>query len=154
MRILLAIVVSLVALPALAADLNTRPYREFALPLHGNWCGPAYGGGPAIDGLDAACRRHDLCIQRAGEYFNCGCDLALMNELRYRRWPSEQLYDKARGVYEAIALLPCRDPDGQAEKLDMFTNDRLGALLSGREPPFATVGRFLKMLSEGQRQNH
>jgi len=148
MRILVAVLISLLALPALSDDQNRWTYRDLAVPIHGNWCGPGYGGGPALDPVDAVCRRHDRCIRRAG-YLDCDCDLALLNDLRHRSWPSEYLYDKARGVYEAIALFPCRDLEGQAEKLEMFANDRIGALLSGREPPFATIGRFLRMLSEG-----
>ena len=140
MRFVLALLCAMSATPAAAVDLS--------LAVHGNWCGPGHGGGPALDVLDAACRRHDLCVRRSGVYFNCDCDLAFMDELRHRAWPLE-LYQRARGVYEAIALTPCRDPEGQAQKLDWMMNDRLGALRSGREPLFSPLGRFLKMLSEG-----
>ena len=34
------------------------PFRG-RLRLHGNWCGPGHGGGPCVDALDCACRRHD-----------------------------------------------------------------------------------------------
>lgn len=138
----IALVLALFGTPAAAGNVG--------LAVHGNWCGPGHGGGPALDVLDAACRRHDLCVGRAGAYFDCDCDLAFMTELRHLRWPSEALYQKGRSVYEAIALTPCSNAEGQAKKLEWVANDRFGALLSGREPPFSSIGRFLRMLSEGK----
>ncbi len=142
MRAVLALLFTLAATPAAAGELSWAVY--------GNWCGPGHGSGPAIDGLDAACRRHDLCVRRTGIRYNCDCDLAFMDELRRRSWPSEEMYQHARAIYEGIALVPCRDPDGQATKLDWMMNDRLGALASGREPPFSSLGRFLKLLGESE----
>lgn len=130
-----------VTLPAPAA-------AQLVIPVHGNWCGPGYGGGPALDPLDAACLRHDLCIRAAGGPFNCACDLTFMDELRRSAWPNPVLADRARGVYEAITLIPCSDPAGQALKMEWAARDWMGAVLSGREPPTASMGRFMQMMGE------
>lgn len=47
--------------------------RAIAFPVYGNWCGPGYGSGIAIDNLDAACRSHDYCY-RDYYYHKCKCD--------------------------------------------------------------------------------
>lgn len=52
-----------------------------SLPVYGNWCGPAHGGGICIDSIDCACKTHDLCYDRYG-YFNCQCDNDLITSLR------------------------------------------------------------------------
>lgn len=122
---------------------------QFALPVHGNWCGPGHGAGPALDPLDAACLRHDLCIRAAGGPFNCGCDLVFMDELRRFPWPNPLIRDRARGVYEAITMIPCSDPAGQATKMDWAARDWLGAVLSGREAPSASLSRFFALMREG-----
>ena len=121
---------------------------QLVIPVHGNWCGPGYGGGPALDPLDAACLRHDLCLRAAGGPFNCACDLTFMDELRRSAWPNPVLSDRARGVYEAITLIPCSDPAGQALKMEWAARDWMSAVLSGREPPTATMGRFMQMMGE------
>jgi len=36
-------------------------------PIHGNWCGPGHGGGPCVDVIDRACRRHDLAYEHADD---------------------------------------------------------------------------------------
>ena len=53
---------------------------KLPLPVWGNWCGPGYGGGPAVDLLDRACRAHDKCYARKG-YFNCSCDRSLIGAI-------------------------------------------------------------------------
>lgn len=121
---------------------------QLALPVHGNWCGPGHGAGPALDLLDAACLRHDLCIQAAGAPFNCACDLAFMDELRRGPWANPVLLGRARGVYEAITLIPCADPAGQAMKMEWAARDWMAAVLSGREAPTASVERFMRMMNE------
>lgn len=121
---------------------------QVALPVHGNWCGPGHGAGPALDLLDAACLRHDLCIAVAGAPFDCACDLTLMDELRRGVWPNPVLQQRARGVYEAITLIPCRDPAGQALKMEWAARDWMDAVMSGRELPSASFGRFMGMLAE------
>jgi hypothetical protein len=49
-----------------------------AIPVYGSWCGPNYGSGTPIDGLDDCCRQHDLCYDSTGAgYFSrktCSCD--------------------------------------------------------------------------------
>lgn len=116
----------------------------FALAVHGNWCGPGALSGPVTDVLDAACKRHDLCARREG-MFNCGCDLAFMRELRETRWP-KPLYRKARAIYEAIAMIPCHDAEGQRTKMDWMLNDWRGAVARGREPADARLERFFWLL--------
>lgn len=122
---------------------------QLALPVHGNWCGPGHGAGPALDPLDAACLRHDLCIRAAGGPFNCACDLTFMDELRRFPWPNPVLQQRARGIYEAITMIPCNDPGGQALKMEWAARDWLGAVFSGRERPTAMLGRFMRMMGEG-----
>lgn len=34
---------------------------QLSIPVYGNWCGPNFGKGEPVDGLDACCRKHDLC---------------------------------------------------------------------------------------------
>lgn len=138
----------LILLFTVAATLPVPATAQLVIPLHGNWCGPGYGAGPALDPLDAACLRHDLCIRAAGGPFNCACDLTFMDELRRSAWPNPVLADRARGVYEAITLIPCSDPAGQAMKMEWAARDWMGAVMSGREPPTASMGRFMKLMGE------
>ena len=117
-----------------------------ALPVHGNWCGPKHGGGAVLDPLDAACRRHDICI-KATRIFDCGCDLQFMDELRRRSWPSQALYRKGRAVYEAIALVPCVGTAAQqATKLAWLRQDTAGAVARGREAPGAAFDRVMRLI--------
>jgi len=130
-------------LAATAAQAGT------AYPVHGNWCGPKHAGGSALDPLDAACRRHDLCTYSTRDY-DCGCDLLFMDELRRRSWPSQALYHKARAIYEAIALVPCAGtPEQKATKLAWLRNDTAGAVARGRETPGAALARLLRLLGTG-----
>lgn len=142
MRRILTLLVFLTSLAGPAA-------AQLVFPLHGNWCGPGHGAGPALDRLDAACLRHDLCIRAAGAPFNCACDLTFMDELRRGPWPNPGLYQRARGVYEAITLIPCSDPAGQALKMEWARQDWIAAVRSGRERPTATFERFWSMMNEG-----
>jgi len=120
-----------------------------AYPVHGNWCGPKHAGGPVRDPLDAACRRHDLCTYSTRNY-DCGCDLLFMDELRRRSWPSQALYEKARAVYEAIALVPCvGTAEQKATKRAWLRNDTAGAVARGREAPGAAFARVLRLLGTG-----
>lgn len=120
-----------------------------AYPVHGNWCGPKHTGGAVLDGLDAACRRHDICTANTRNY-DCGCDLAFMDELRRRPWPTQALYRTARAVYEAIALVPCvGTPEQQATKLAWLRQDTAGAVARGREAPGAAFERVMRLLGAG-----
>ncbi len=122
--------------------------QGLAIPVHGNWCGPNHGAGPALDLLDAACLRHDLCTVQAGR-FDCGCDLAFMEELRNRAWPNPGLATKARAIYEVIAMAPCNGPGGQGTKLGMAASDWLAGVVNGREAPWAIFDRLGALASEG-----
>jgi len=118
-----------------------------AIPVHGNWCGPGQSGNgstwsaPPTDALDAACLRHDICTARAG-YGDCGCDIALMTELRATPWPNPGLQSKARAVYDAIAVSPCRSPGGQAVKMRMGYEDWRRDVASGRAAPLDFLRRW------------
>ncbi len=63
--------------------LPTSEAQAFkCLPLYGNWCGPGHPSGlalPPVDGFDAACMRHDYCIDGPGP--EAQCDRALVDEL-------------------------------------------------------------------------
>jgi hypothetical protein len=137
----LAIVLALMLVAPAAA-------QGLALPVHGNWCGPNHGAGPILDALDDACFRHDFCAVQNGP-FDCGCDLAFMSELRTRPWPSSAMAAKARAVYEAIALTPCRDPALQREKMSRAATDWAFGVASGREPPWAILDRLGALMAEG-----
>ena len=137
------------AVLALASTLAAPAAAQVGIPVHGNWCGPGHGAGPALDPLDAACLRHDLCVATAGGPFNCACDLAFMDELRRIPWPNPVLQSRARGVYEAITMIPCSSPAGQARKIEWAARDWMNAVMSGRELPSATFTRFLRMFGEG-----
>jgi hypothetical protein len=137
---LLTLLALILAAPAAAQGL--------AIPVHGNWCGPNHGAGPILDALDDACMRHDHCAAQQG-LFDCGCDLAFMDELRSRPWPSPALGAKARAVFEAIALTPCTDPDGQSTKMNIIASDWAAAVAAGREPPWAILDRLGALVAEG-----
>ncbi|HEV2742239.1 MAG TPA: hypothetical protein VGV91_03695 [Rubrobacter sp.] len=51
--------------------------RQLSLPVYGNYCGLGHGdptgNTPPIDAVDAACREHDLCYARLGD-FDGRCD--------------------------------------------------------------------------------
>ncbi|RSL35076.1 phospholipase [Salibacterium salarium] len=45
-----------------------------------NWCGPGCSGPrPPINAVDAACKAHDECYRKFGNY--CGCDQAFIKQL-------------------------------------------------------------------------
>jgi len=140
----------LIALAFLTTAATSIPAaaQGIALPVHGNWCGPNHGGGPALDLLDAACLRHDLCTIQAGR-FDCGCDLAFMYELRHQPWPNAWLATKARGVFEAIAMTPCTGPGGQASKMSLAASDWMRDVTNGREAPWAFLDRLGVLATEG-----
>ncbi|HGG05740.1 MAG TPA: hypothetical protein ENK28_09805 [Aliiroseovarius sp.] len=135
MKLIAAFVLSLLATPLMAQSI----------PVHGNWCGIGHSGGPfaapPTDPLDAACMRHDICTGQQGR-FSCGCDIGFMQELRNTPWPNPGIQAKARAIYDSIAVIPCRNPDGQAVKMDMFMGDWSREVLSGREAPWEVLRRW------------
>jgi hypothetical protein len=48
--------------------------------IYGNYCGPGNRGGDPIDGLDAACMKHDKCYFANGRN-NCDCDKDLLIDI-------------------------------------------------------------------------
>ena len=120
-----------------------------AYPVHGNWRGPKPAGGAVLDLLDAARRRHDTCTENTRNH-DCGCDLAFRNDLRCRPWRAQALDRKARGAYEAIALVACvGSPEQKATKLAWLRNDHAGAVGRGREAADAGFARAMRLLGTG-----
>lgn len=68
-------------------------------PVWGNWCGPGYGGGAAIDTLDSICRTHDRCYGSRG-YFACSCDRAIVSDIRAN---AHRMGSKERAVAAAVS---------------------------------------------------
>lgn len=137
-------VLFLLALPLGAA-------AQMSIPVYGNWCGPEYPANPAtagapVDALDAACMRHDYCTAVQGR-FDCGCDLSFMSELRSTQWPNPRAQSDARGIYDAIAVIPCTDPLGTAQKQSLFMQDMLADTLNGNAAPMDVMERWRRMLA-------
>ena len=142
----------------LAALLTFAPFGEAwaqvfpspSIPVYGNWCGPdhprslAFAAAP-VDALDAACMRHDYCFAAQGE-FDCGCDIALLTELRNTQWQNPRIASDARGIYDAIALTPCSNPSGVAFKQSMFMRDLYADTISGRGTPLDVLERWRKLV--------
>lgn len=119
----------------------------FSMPMHGNWCGPGTPANPVeasfppIDPLDAACYRHDMCYAVQGNG-DCGCDIALMTELKRLPHPTPALRDKARAMYDAIGLMPCTNPIGTAYKQRCVWGDLAFDAVTGRAAPWEMPLRF------------
>ena len=142
-RMFVTLLLILTALPAWA--------NGPAFPLHGNWCGIGHTGGPysaPVDPLDAACMRHDLCAAQRGD-LNCGCDIAFMNELRNQPWPNPVIADKARAIYDSIAMMPCSNPAGMAYKAACVSSDLMKDTVTGHEMPTDILRRWAKVGSKG-----
>ncbi|MEK3889408.1 phospholipase [Bacillus sp. FSL K6-3431] len=64
--------------------LKRRRYKKrlrFCILPGYNWCGPGCSGpGAPINKVDAACRAHDECYRRSGNY--CECDREFLRHLR------------------------------------------------------------------------
>ena len=119
------------------------------VPIYGNWCGPNHPenmsrAAPPVDGLDAACMRHDYCVAARGR-FDCGCDIGLLRELRATRWPNPVMERNARGIYDAIAMVPCDSPDGMAVKQSMFSADLMRDVMTGRGTPMDVLDRWRRL---------
>jgi len=122
-----------------------------SVAVYGNWCGPNYPSnpalaGPPVDALDAACMRHDICTAQLGR-FNCGCDLSFMTELRTTRWQNPAIQSQARGIYDAIAVIPCTDPFGTAQKQSLFMQDGLADMFNGNAAPVDIMDRWRWLLN-------
>jgi len=122
-----------------------------SVAVYGNWCGPNYPrnpslAGPPVDALDTACMRHDICTANRGR-FDCGGDLAFMNELRTTRWQNPAQQSIARGIYDGIAVLPCTDPQGTVQKQSLFVQDAMADVLNGNMAPVDIMDRWRALLS-------
>ena len=121
-----------------------------SVAIYGNWCGPNHPGtpalaGPPVDALDAACMRHDICTANLGR-FNCGCDLGFMAELRTTRWQTPEIQSNARGIFDAIAVIPCTYPFGTAQKQSLFMQDAMRDALNGTAAPMDIMDRWRRMI--------
>jgi len=90
-----------------------KPKRS-SIVAYGNWCGPQHprnisSAADPIDRLDAACKRHDLCYAKKGD-FACGCDEALVHEidddLLKRQYHGKTLLI-ARSIKGHFSVSPC-----------------------------------------------
>lgn len=81
---------------------------QLSIPIHGNWCGPGHGGGPAIDPIDAVCRTHDKCYDRRG-YSDCRCDRGLIARMPRAIARTNSVAAKLKGTAAAafFASIPC-----------------------------------------------
>jgi len=154
MKKILAFTCCLVFLSGLMGSFSPLQAQVLpSIPVYGNWCGPdhprsfAFAASP-VDPVDAACMRHDYCVAAQGE-FDCGCDIALLNELRSTPWPNPFLRDTARGIYDAIALTPCRDPNGMAYKQTQFMKDLYFETVTGQGTPMDVMDRWRKLVTGG-----
>lgn len=123
---------------------------QMSVPVYGNWCGPNHPitpslAGPPLNALDAACMRHDYCTAARGR-FDCGCDLTMMYELRNTQWQNPFIQSDARGIYDAIAVIPCTDPIGTAEKQSLFMQDAVGDVLNGNAAPIDIMERWQRLM--------
>ncbi|PCI40521.1 MAG: hypothetical protein COB46_06720 [Rhodospirillaceae bacterium] len=119
-----------------------------SLRLYGNWCGPgnAMNSAAPIDPLDNACRQHDVCYAQNG-FGKCGCDIGFMRQLRALPYPTPQIQSHARAMYDALAVTPCDNPLGWAEKQSLMWTDIATDTLNGRGSPLDVPLRWMKMLS-------
>jgi len=134
----------------LGGDAIAQQFPNTPLPFYGNWCGPGHPRNPAnasppIDPLDVTCMRHDHCIAVQG-VFDCGCDISLLTELRNTRWRNPYIQSAARGIYDAIALMPCSDPNGAVYKQTMFMKDLLRDSITGKGTPMDVVNRWQRLV--------
>jgi hypothetical protein len=63
---------------------NRLTSQLLRLPVYGNYCGRGHGdptgNTPPVDAVDAACREHDLCYARLGD-FDGRCDRDLVESM-------------------------------------------------------------------------
>ncbi len=137
-------------LALLALMLPTAGAQSMSLPVYGNWCGPGHPENtagvplPPVDGLDAACMEHDRCTAALGD-FNCRCDVGFMNRLKYTVYPHPAMKRTARAMYDAIAMMPCRDPMGMAYKQACVWQDLAADALSGNAAPWEMPLRWMDL---------
>lgn len=136
----------------LSALVLQAPFSaEAGVRLYGNWCGPGSSlySFPPIDPLDAACLRHDMCYSATGTV-SCECDVSFMRELRAMTYPNPDVEAIARGMYDALAMMPCNDPAGWALKQSLMWSDVASDALSGRATPFEVPRRWMYLWSRAR----
>lgn len=93
---------------------NHEKPKSSSILAYGNWCGPRHpriinSTVEPIDRLDAACKRHDLCYVKKGD-FACGCDEVLVHEID-NGLLKRQYYGKtlviARSIKAHFSVSPC-----------------------------------------------
>ncbi|PHS78472.1 MAG: hypothetical protein COB59_06800 [Rhodospirillaceae bacterium] len=125
------------------------------LRMYGNWCGPGNSMNTAapIDPLDMACRQHDVCYAQ-NDFARCGCDIGFMRQLRVLPYPNPQIQIQARAMYDAVAVTPCDNPLGWAEKQRLMWTDIANDTLNGRGSPLDVPLRWMEMLSRSAPTTH
>jgi Phospholipase A2. len=102
--LLLTVAGAAVAAPATGAAPPAAPL------FHGHWCGAGDENRAApVDALDAACRAHDLCYERAGRGA-CACDKAFLKataRLIADPKTDEILRSKAATANSLFSATPC-----------------------------------------------
>lgn len=68
-----------------------------------NWCGPGCSGpGAPINDVDAACKQHDECYRKTGDY--CECDRIFLEQLKSKINPHTQKGRQARVIYHYMKI--------------------------------------------------
>lgn len=72
---------SLDGLDKRAEEMQKNDVSTDGIPIYGNWCGPGYGSGTPIDGMDYCCKLHDNCYGSQC-YSSCFCNGGLISCLQ------------------------------------------------------------------------
>ncbi|MDX1484357.1 MAG: hypothetical protein R3229_07740 [Alphaproteobacteria bacterium] len=92
--------------PAISQPIgDAERVSDMHMVIHGNWCGPnhppmaALDGGKwpaAVDALDSACMKHDLCYLANGNKPTCECDRNLIWRVKYLQYHADEFSAEAR----------------------------------------------------------
>jgi hypothetical protein len=88
------------------ANMTLKSYRGPA--DYGKWCGAnntSYPSVAPVDGVDAVCKNHDLCINRNGHH--CKCDAEFLRDMPHASASNEHAEAYRIASMVAIASKPC-----------------------------------------------
>lgn len=114
---------------------------------YGNWCGAnntrSDRNYPTVDGVDEACRHHDLCIRDHG-YHECNCDNDFIKRLRKAKASNEHGESYRVAAIVLFQKKPCecrrrrcilRNPiNGNCVKYVSYTSGGIGGICIGFMP--------------------